>query len=205
MRAFTPPKPVEGKAVMATNTRHRRRAYRFITILGILLAAGGIGAAALTQPAAGQASVSMGNLSIADATTTANGTVSDVRLDADVAWEYDVPDAERRILELSAGPSGGTLEVLDFRQTETTAGQDSGTVTFDVSLLDASGLSASDFDPPIAGTQTTDVTVEARVEVRRAGGDAVVRTVRDTVTVTVNDGETLSAGVGGTGTVTVVA
>lgn len=191
---------------MATSDhlRRPRTVFRIIAIAVILAGLAATGLALATQPAAGQASVTMGDLSVPDANTTAEGNVSDVRLTVDAGFEYDVPDADRVIVELAVGPSASELETVAFRQPTAVQGQHSGSASFDASVLDASAYTASDFQPPVAGNVTKELVVALTLEVRRTNGDPVTATVTEPVTLTIHDDATLSASVGGVGNVSVV-
>lgn len=189
---------------MATSDPFRgRTAYRLLALVGVALLAAAVGIGLAAQPATGQADVSMGTLDVAGANTTADGDVTDVRLSVNAAYQYDVVDADRYVLELMVGPDADQLEAIDFVQSTVEGGQDSGTADLDASILDSSHYAASDFEPPVAGTATEDVTVGLRLEVRRAGGDPVTALVTEPVAVTIHDDAVLTADVGGDGAVSV--
>jgi len=176
--------------------------YRLIAVVtGVTLVT--VGALATAVPASGQTNVEMGTLTVSDVNRTVDGDVSDVRIDTEINYEHDVPDATRRIIKLKAGPSADELETVTFVQDSDPQGKDSGSVTASGSLTELSAYSASDFDPALAGTQTRTVVVAAEIEVRRDGGSPVTTQVTEPVTVTLHDGAVLSADVGGSGSVSV--
>lgn len=188
---------------MATNQRLRPWQYRLLAIMiGLTFVVGGAITAA-TMPATGQTNVEMGEFRVGDVNETVDGDVSDVTLAADLSYQHDVPDATRRLVKLKVGPDEDNLETVAFVQDDDPSGQDSGTVTLSGSLTDTSAFDAADFDPALAESQTREVVVAATIEVRRANGDPVTTTVTDTVTVTLHDGATLSATVGGSGSIDV--
>jgi len=150
-----------------------------------------------------EADIAVGSLSVADVNRTVNGNVSDVTLSTDLAYEHDVPDADRRVLKLKVGPSADNLETVAFRNDRDVAGTDSGTVILSGSVLDHTEWTAGDMDPALAATKTTELTVQAEIEITRANGQTVTDTVTDTVTVTLHDGSELTAAIGGDGTLTV--
>jgi len=189
---------------MAASTRgYKRTAYRLLTIIGVALLAAAAGIALATVPASGQANVSLGSLDVADVNRTTTGDVTDVRVSATLSYAHDVPDADRRLLKLKVGPSPDQLETIDYVQDADPQGTASGTVDLDGSVLDASTLSAADFQPPLAGTTETTVYIGAAVEVRRAGGDPVTATVVEPVSLTLTDSQELTVEIGGTADVTV--
>lgn len=192
---------------MATRPNRNRRLepwqYRLLAVLvGVaLVASGGIYVA--TQPGQAQTDAQLDSLEIDDVNRTVDGDVSAVSLDADVAYSWDVPDAERVVVELKAGPDRDSLETLAFRQVDDADATGSGTYDMGGDLTQHAHLAPSTFDPALASTENTSVVVVAEVEVRRAGGGNVTSTASDTVNVTLHDGATLSAQVGGSGNVTV--
>lgn len=155
------------------------------------------------QPADAQASVDMGELQIADVNETVDGDVSDVTVDTTLTYEHSVPDATTRVLKLKAGPSKDELTELTFAAERDVSGDDAGTVSLSGSLLEADGITAADLNPAIADTTETTVYVAATIEVKRANGEAVTRTVIEPVTLTLTDGATLDVSVGGDGSLTV--
>lgn len=150
-----------------------------------------------------QASMQMDGLSVADTNETVSGNVTDVQLHADLSYQHDVPDAERRLVSLKVGPTRDDLTLLDYTQTRGPEGSASGTVALSGSLLQHDRFSAEDFDPDVASTSSREIVVRAVIEVQRAGGDAVVHTVTDTATVTLTDDAELTATIGGSGSVSV--
>jgi len=159
-------------------------------LTGVVLVAAGT----LAQPA--QASVSVDDFAVQGTNQTVD-EVSDVRLTADLAYQYDVEDADRVLIRLYGGPSGEQLEELTFHHDGDPAPSDSGTVTLEASLLDHSSYSAGDFEPALAGSTTEDITVRAEIVVERETGDTVEQEVVDTATVELHDSTDLSADVGG--------
>jgi len=164
--------------------------FAVLFLTGLALVAAG----ALTHPA--QATVSVDDFTVQGTNQTVGG-VSDVRLTADLAYQYDVQDADRVLIRLYGGPSGGQLEELTFHHMSDPAPSDSGTVTLEASLLDHSNYTAGDFEPALAGSTTEDITVRAEIVVERQTGDTVEQQVVDTATVTLHDSTNLSAAVGG--------
>ena len=167
----------------------------------IVLAVAGAVMSFGVAPAAGQTSVNVESLSIADATTTAEDDVTDVRIDTTLGYNQSVPDATERVIKLRAGPSESDLKTLTFTRTESPA-DGAGTVDLSGSLTDA-GFSASDFNPNAGATKETTVVVQAVIEIPRANGDPVTATATDTATVTIHDGAVIRASIGGSGELTV--
>jgi hypothetical protein len=188
---------------MATSKRLRPWQYR---LLGILI--GGTVVVALviataTVPAHGQTNADVGSLDVSGVNKTVDGNVSTVNLQTDIAWEFDVPDASRRIVSVSVGPSKDNMEQIGFRQDTNPGGQGTGTVSIAGDVTETPLYTADDFDPKLAGNKTTVMVVRATVEVRRANGEPVTATATDTVTISLEDGATLSVSVGGSGDVTI--
>jgi hypothetical protein len=178
-----------------------RRQYRYLAVALVVLAAGG--ALALGGTTTASADVAVGDLNVAGANQTVDGDVSDVRLDTTLAYEHDVPDAERRIIRLKVGTSEDDPELLDYVQEDNPAGVGSGSVDLGGSVLEHPSLSADEFDPALAETNSKKLVIQAVIEVQRAGGDAVTHTVTDTATVTLHDGAELTVELGGDGSLTV--
>jgi hypothetical protein len=163
----------------------------------------GIAGAFVAPSSPAQASMQMDGLSIADENKTVSGNVTAVTLDADLSYQHEVPDAERRIVKLKVGPSKDDLTLVDYQQQRDPSGTASGTVTLSGSVLEHEAFSAEVFQPGVASTSAREIVVQAVVEVQRSGGDAVTHTVTDTATVRLTDDAELSAAVGGTGVVSV--
>jgi len=178
-------------------TSRRKQVYRAVVILvavGITIAS----LAALT-PTTDAAEVSVDSLDVADHEQTVTGDVTDGGLSATLSYDHDVADAERRIVKLKAGPSESELELVDYRQARDPQPKASGTVELSGSLVELSGFSASDFEPPLAHTASQEIVVQAVVEVQRENGEPVVHTVTDTATIRLTDDAELTATIGGTG------
>lgn len=182
-----------------------RQMYR-LGIIIVVLTAFGLGALALAEPAgAATADVSTETLSIsgADHTVGEGENVSDVTLSATLAYDHDVPDATQRVVELRVGPEGGETEYVDYQVETNPSGTASGEVDLSGSVIDATDLTAADFDPAVANTTTQDLVIEAVIEVERENGETVRHVATDTATVTVEDGTDLTVTVGGDGDLTV--
>jgi len=188
---------------MATSKRLRPWQYRALGILigGTVVVA--LVIASATVPARGQTSADVGSFDVAGVNKTVDGNVSAVNLQTDIAWEFDVADASRRIVSVSVGPSKDNMEQIGFRQDTNPGGQGTGTVSMAGDVTETSLYTPDDFDPELASNKTTVMVVRTTVEVRRANGDPVTATATDTVTVSLEDGATLSADVGGFGEVSV--
>ena len=180
-----------------TRNRRLRRIALLTTVLAIVAAA-----VILPTPATGQADLSLGDMTVSGTNQTVTSDVSDVRIQSTIDYEHDVPDVDRRIVTLKAGPSPDDLETMDFR-TATPTGADSGSTTLSGSLTDHPRLSAADFDPAVAGNTTEEITVQAILEVRRENGPTVTEQVTKTATVTVQDDTELVVNVGADTTVEV--
>jgi hypothetical protein len=170
---------------------------------GIVLLTLGIAGAFIAPSSPAEASMQMDGLSIADENKTVSGNVTGVTLDADLSYQHEVPDAERRIVKLKVGPSKDDLTLVDYQQQRDPSGTASGTVTLSGSVLEHEAFSAEVFQPGVASTSAREIVVRAVVEVQRSGGDAVTHTVTDTATIRLTDDAELSAEVGGTGVVSV--
>jgi len=174
--------------------------YRIGIVLAVLALIGGV---AFAVPAGASADMDIGSLDVADANETVDQNVSDVVLSATLDYQHDVPDAERRIVKLKAGPSEDDLELVDYQQARDPAGTASGSVTLGGSVIDATTFTTGDFQPDVAGNTSQEIVVEAVIEVERATGDTVRHTVTDTATVHVQDGTELVVELGGSGSIDV--
>lgn len=194
---------------MATSTPRgtrglNRRRIALATIIVATLAATTAALALGPTQASASSDLELGGLQAAGVNETIDGNLTDIQVAAELDYNHSVPDASRRIVELHVGPSESELTSVAFRQDTDPAASDRGSVDMTASLFDADGLTASDFQPSTAESKTTDVVVRAVVEVRRSGGDPVRSTVTERVTVTLHDGTTLTAEVGGVVELTVV-
>jgi predicted secreted protein len=194
---------------MATSTLPdpKRPAWQYkllATLVGVtLVTAGGIMIA--TQPTQAQTDLQLDGLNISDVNRSVDGDVSAVALSTDVDYSFDVPDSSRVVVELKAGPDRQHLETLAFRNIDNPNTEGSGSFEMGGDLTQHTRLSPQQFNPALAGTRTKSVVVVARIEVRRSGGGNVTSTASDRVDVTLHDGATLNASVGGTGNITVSA
>ena len=172
--------------------------YRTVGVSIIVLLVAGMSVLSLVpQTTRATADLSLGSLDASGVNQTVDGDVSDVRLNAAIDYQHDIPDATRRIVKLQVGTTKDNLETVSFVQEPDPDGTASGTVDLTTSLFDASALSPEDVDPGMAETKKTDVLVRAVVEVRRAGGEPVTQTVTERVTLKIHDGTELTASVGG--------
>ena len=162
----------------------------------------GVGVAVTLAPTAG-ASAQVDTLSVDGTEHTVDDDIQDVLLDALVAYQYDVADAEQYIVELQVGESAEELETIAWDYDDEPEGAESGTVELEGSLLDADAFSAEDLQPPLAETEETDVVVGVVLEVERENGETETATETETVTLTVHDGGSVEVSVGGDVTITV--
>lgn len=189
--------------MLGTQRPTRTQTYRFIGF-GLVLGLVGLGIIAGTaQPAAGQADLTLDTLSIADANETITEDIQTVELETTLDYNHDVPDTDRRLITLEARPEGGTYEQVTFSTDDVVSDAESGSVTLSGDLLQHSEISAVDLQPAVAGNTTTDIDVRATLEVQRENGDTTTATVEDTATLSLHDGTTLTAEIGGTGDLTV--
>lgn len=179
---------------MSTHHPPRRRRIAVVTIAALLITGGVLAAA--TTGASGQTSISVESLTASNQEATIDGDVSDVGITADLRYDHEVPNADGRVIELHVGPSESELSQVTFVSEADPQDAATGTVTLEGSLLEA-GFTAGQFDPPAAGTTTTEVVVQAVIEVDRANGETVTRTATDTATITIHDDGTITAAVGG--------
>jgi len=168
------------------------------TAAGLSVATGGAAQTALTLDVAGD-SASIGT----------DGSVFEVQLDLDVNWQYDLPDATSPstvVVEVAAG-TDGDLTVVGSAESAQLFVEADGSESFDVGVIQQGALSASDVEPDGTGERTTDVVVEARLQVENAAGDVLAReTTSDTATLTVTrDGVEASeyGQVGGSGNLSI--
>jgi len=190
---------------MVGQSAARRQLYR-LGIIIVVLTAVGLGAVAVADPAgAATADVSTETLSVSGANQTVveGENVSDVTLSATLAYDHDVPDATQRVVELRVGPQGGDTQYVDYVVESEPSGTASGEVDLSGSVIEATDLTADDFDPATATTTTQDLVVEAVIEVERENGETVRHVASDTATVTIEDGTDLTVTVGGDGDLTV--
>lgn len=182
---------------MATSTRRTRRAIGIALATSILLASVGVGL--MVASGGASADVSMDGLTVDDHEATVGGDVSDVLLATTIGFSHDVPDASRRIVRVEVGPSEDSLETLAFKQERDPSGTASGEVDLTGSLVSDGPFTADTFNPALAGNETTQVVVQATIEVHRENGDPVRHTVTDTATVRLSDDAELTVDLGGSG------
>lgn len=175
---------------------HPQLTVRRIALLLVLVGTVATGAVVLADTGRAQTSVSVDSFEAASVEKTVSGDVTDVQVTADIGYNYSVPDAEDRFIELHAGPSESEMQQLTFIRASDPAGDDRGSVTLEGSLLEA-GFNAEQFDPAEADSTTTEVVVKAVIEVDRANGETVRREVTDTATITLNDSGEITATLGG--------
>jgi len=182
---------------------NRRSLLRGVAVAGAGGGATLAGVAVASDEATGQTQLA---LAVAgDSTTLAPDVqVTAVRLSLDVDWRYELPDLaspETVVVEIAAGTDA--LTVVASAETVTLFTESDGSESFDVELIDAGALGA-DALAPESGERETTVTVEARLRVADAAGDVVAReTTTDTAPVTVTRGVDASAGVGGSGSLSI--
>lgn len=181
-----------------------RRQWHRLGLIAVALAVVGVAAlAGATATADADVSMQTDSLDIPSVNKTVSGNVTDATLSTTLSYQTDVPDADRRIIKLKAGPTRDNLELLDYTQ-QSVSDSTSGTVTLSGSLLDHPQLTADVLNPARAGQTTTDLVVQAEIEVSRTDGkDAVTHTVTDDVTLQLTDDGQLVAQIGGTGEVDV--
>jgi len=138
-----------------------------------------------------------------------DGSVSEVQLDLDVEWQYDLPDEtspSTAIVEVAAG-TDGDLTVVGSAESSQLFVEADGSESFDVGLIEQGAIVASDVEPSGTGERETTVTVEARLRVENSGGTVLAReTTSDTATLTVSrDGVEASeyGAVGGSGSLAI--
>jgi len=118
-----------------------------------------------------------------------DGSVSEVQLDLDVEWAYDLPSETSPstvLVEVAAGPADGSVTVVGSAESAQLFVEADGTEAFDVGLISEGALSSSDVEPDGTGERETTVTVEARLRVETADGDVLAKeATSDTATLTV--------------------
>ena len=116
------------------------------------------------------------------------GSVSAVWLDLDVDWSYALPDGVQPstvVVEIAAGEGDDGLQVVASAESAELFTEADGTESVSVDLLDAGVLDAEALAPE-SGERATDVTVESRLRVENADGDALAKAeASDSATVTV--------------------
>lgn len=182
------------------SSNHLRSVWRIGIIMAVFAVGVGGLALGMSQPASSQTDLQLDSLQIDDVNRTVSGNVSDVSVSVSLDYQWTVPDATRRIVKLKAGTDPNALQTLTFASTQVT-GSGSGSTTLSASLLEDTSLTAADFDPAYAEQTSTEIIVQAVIEVRRASGEAVTQTVTETVLITVHDDGTITAQIGGTGSV----
>ena len=182
---------------MATSTHRQRKAIGIALATSILFASVGVGL--MVASGGASADVTMGDLAIDDHNSTVGGDVSEVTLATTLGYAQDVPDATRRIVRVSVGPSEDELETLAFRQERDPSGTASGEVELSGDLISDGPFTTDDFDPALASSTSTTVVVQAQIEVHRENGDPVTHMLTDTATVTLSDDAELTVDLGGSG------
>jgi hypothetical protein len=188
---------------MATTQPTEREWYRIgLTALAVV-AVGLAGLHVATADAGAQTDLSMDTLEVAGVNDTITGNVTGATLTTTLQYETGVPNADERIIRLKAGPDADSLQLIDYTRREGVTGQSTGTIELSGDLLANTALSASDLDPATGTTETTEIVVQAEIEVTRPDGPPVTHTIRDTATVTVTDSGEVTATLGGTGDITI--
>ena len=122
------------------------------------------------------------------ATVSAGGSVSAVWLDLDVDWSYSLPDGLQPstvVVEIAAAEADGDLQVVESAESAELFAEADGSESISVDLLDA-GVLDGDGLAPDSGERATDVTVESRLTVENADGEALATAeAADSATVTV--------------------
>jgi len=163
--------------------------YGVATVAGAT--AGGTIIAQTTDTASASASVAMGTLAVADAsTTTDDGTVGNVAVQIDGQWQYDLPGGK------SPDSWTVTLGITDGEQTATvdeTGGnakylQNSGSYSLQGSITKTDLYDASDFAAPENKTRELTLGVFIAFTVLDGDGEALAAaTLTDTGTVAVTN------------------
>lgn len=169
-----------------------------------MLAGGGLVSLATSQPAT--ASVN-GALSIPDATGSGSGGVPQT-LSCQVSgnYEYSTNGADTAMLALQAASAvdAGDWESLATDEQALSTASGAGSYQLAGSILDHSGLSASDFEAPAEETVQTDVPLRVLLEVLSGGAVVADATAGAIVTVGVKNTDVVSsAALTGSGELTV--
>lgn len=173
-----------------------RQRYRILITLGFGVLLLGIGLF-VVQADAGTASadVQVGSLSVDDVNRTVDGGVTDVQIDASLTYGTSAPDPQMRVVELLAGPSESELSVVSFSHSNQPDA--TGTVDLSGSLVELDSIDAETLTPATGETTTQDIVVGARIEVERANGDTITRTVTQPATIRIENGTDITADLGG--------
>jgi len=141
-----------------------------------------------------------------EATLGPDGAIAAVPLDAEIEWAYELPDSAAPstvVVELAAGVED--VSVVDSAQSAELFTSAEGSESFDVDLL-SDAVAADELAPASGATRETTLTVEARLRVEDASGEALAReTASDTATLEVTRERSASdyGAVGGSGSVTI--
>jgi len=181
----------------------RRNVRRIALLLTTVAFVGAAAVVTVPTAASGQAALSVDSLDVSDTTETITGDVDGVTLDTTLDYQYDVPDADSRTITLYVAPEGGAYEEVTFAYESSANDAASGSVQLSGDITDHPGISASELDPAVADTESTDLQIKAEIEVERDTGDVVTGNATDTATLTLTDGTALTAKIGGSGDLTV--
>lgn len=168
-----------------------RRQYLKSTAAGLTGLAVGIGAMQSTEAATAQ--VTMGELSMGDAsTTTSTGSISNVSATVSGDWSYELPvnTVDYWEVELRVSDGDGWYTVAKTSESNQYA-QYSGTYTLTGSITDTQAFDVSFFRAPGPGQQTT-VTLPLQVRFRvigTSGSPLATTAVNDEAAVTVGQNE----------------
>jgi hypothetical protein len=141
-----------------------------------------------------------------EATLGPEGAIAAVPLDAEIEWAYELPDSASPstvVVELAAGVD--SVSPVASAQSAELFTSAEGSESFDVDLL-GEAVDADELAPDSGATRETELTVEARLRVEDASGEALAReTASDTATLTVTRERSASdyGEVGGSGSVTI--
>lgn len=184
---------------MQDNSQQAVSRRQLVSGLVAAAAGGGVWLTVGARPVTAQ--VAPDGLSVSDASTeTVDGTAVTPHVSVDAGYAYDgVEEASAVLVALLI--DGG---LVDDVVTSTSAGSDSGTEQLSAAVVDSRMWSAEDWAVPDDGSVSHDVAFELRLEVRNSNGETLAKdSATDTATVAMSDGgASLSAGVGGDGSVT---